>query len=87
MHTGGEPVRIVTGGYPEIKGTTILEKRKYAKENLDHFRTLIMHEPRGHYDMYGVLLCQPSTKADLAVLFVHNEGYRFESFFFCVGSC
>jgi trans-L-3-hydroxyproline dehydratase len=28
MHTGGEPLRIVTGGYPELpKGTTILQKR------------------------------------------------------------
>ncbi len=28
MHTGGEPVRIVVGGWPEVPGTTILDKRR-----------------------------------------------------------
>jgi len=76
MHTGGEPVRIVTGGYPPIRGDTILAKRRYAREHLDHLRKLLMFEPRGHYDMYGALLVPPSLPgADLAVLFMHNEGY------------
>ena len=35
-----------------------------------------MFEPRGHYDMYGALLVEPDLPgADLAVLFMHNEGY------------
>ena len=76
MHTGGEPVRIVTSGYPAIEGATLLEKRRFARENLDGFRSLIMFEPRGHYDMYGVLPVAPDhPEADMAVLFVHNEGY------------
>ena len=32
MHTGGEPVRIVTAGYPRIEGKTLLEKRRFARE-------------------------------------------------------
>ncbi|RED53452.1 proline racemase family protein [Aestuariispira insulae] len=76
MHTGGEPVRIILKGYPDIPGTTILEKRRYAKEHLDHFRQFLMYEPRGHYDMYGVIPVSPShPDAHLAVLFIHNEGY------------
>ncbi|MBL8581299.1 MAG: proline racemase family protein, partial [Rhizobiaceae bacterium] len=76
MHTGGEPVRIVVSGYPEIVGATILEKRRYARENLDHLRRMLMFEPRGHYDMYGVLPVEPDLPgADMAVLFTHNEGY------------
>jgi len=76
MHTGGEPVRIVTSGYPAIEGATLLEKRRFARETLDRFRTLIMFEPRGHYDMYGVLPVKPDhPEADMAVLFIHNEGY------------
>ena len=76
MHTGGEPVRIVTAGYPKIEGGTLLEKRRFARENLDRFRALIMFEPRGHYDMYGVLQVAPDhPEADMAVLFIHNEGY------------
>ena len=81
MHTGGEPVRIVTSGYPPVPGDTILAKRRYARENLDHLRKLLMFEPRGHFDMYGVIPVEPDIpkgnepRADLAVLFIHNEGY------------
>src|SRR5215475_12327294 len=76
MHTGGEPVRIVTSGYPPIAGDTILAKRRYVRENLDHLRRLLMFEPRGHFDMYGVIPVEPDLpEADLAVLFMHNEGY------------
>jgi len=76
MHTGGEPLRIITSGYPDIPGKDILAKRRYAKTNLDHLRQFLMFEPRGHYDMYGAILVEPSLpEADLAVLFIHNEGY------------
>jgi proline racemase len=76
MHTGGEPLRIVTGGYPAIPSGTILEKRAYVRDNLDHLRKILIFEPRGHYDMYGALLVEPDLPgADLAVLFMHNEGY------------
>ncbi|MET0942109.1 MAG: proline racemase family protein [Mesorhizobium sp.] len=76
MHTGGEPLRIVTGGYPPIPKGAILEKRAYVRDHLDHYRKILVFEPRGHYDMYGALLVEPSLPgADLAVLFMHNEGY------------
>jgi len=76
MHTGGEPVRIVETGYPEVRGKTILDKRRYAKAELDHLRRILMYEPRGHYDMYGVIPVEPDDPdAAMAVLFMHNEGY------------
>ncbi len=76
MHTGGEPVRIVQSGYPDIPGDSILAKRRYVRDNLDHLRHLLMFEPRGHYDMYGVIPVEPTLPgADMAVLFMHNEGY------------
>ena len=76
MHTGGEPVRIVTAGYPEVAGATILDKRRHAHTHLDHLRRMLMFEPRGHKDMYGVIPVAPDLPdADLAVLFMHNEGY------------
>lgn len=75
-HTGGEPLRIITSGYPELRGITILEQRRFAKERLDHFRTALMWEPRGHADMYGCIITPPvSVDADFGVLFLHNEGY------------
>ena len=76
VHTAGEPLRIITGGFPSIPGDSILAKRRYARENLDHLRTTLMWEPRGHADMYGAILTDPVTPdGDAGVLFLHNEGY------------
>jgi trans-L-3-hydroxyproline dehydratase len=75
-HTGGEPFRVITGGLPELPGDTILERRRYAKEKLDHLRTTLMFEPRGHADMYGCIVTPPVTPgADIGLLFMHNEGF------------
>ncbi len=75
-HTAGEPLRIVTGGMPELPGETILARRRYMQEHYDHIRRALMWEPRGHYNMYGCFLTPPVTsEADLGVLFMHNEGY------------
>jgi proline racemase len=76
VHTAGEPLRIITGGLPELPGATILERRRYLRDHLDHVRRALMWEPRGHYNMYGCVLTPPVTpEADLGVLFMHNEGY------------
>jgi trans-L-3-hydroxyproline dehydratase len=75
-HTAGEPLRIVTSGLPEIPGETMLDKRRFMKEELDHYRRFLMLEPRGHADMYGAVLTAPVTPdGDIGVLFLHNEGY------------
>ena len=74
MHTGGEPLRIITGGLPPIEGSTVLEKRRFFRERYDHLRTGLMFEPRGHADMYGAVISD-SKEADFDVFFLHNEGY------------
>jgi proline racemase len=76
VHAAGEPLRIVTGGYPDLPGATMLERRRYARERHDNLRRALMWEPRGHADMYGCVLTPPvSPEADFGVLFLHNEGY------------
>ncbi len=76
MHCGGEPLRIITSGYPKLRGRRLLDKRRDALANHDAFRRLLMHEPRGHADMYGAVPVEPDhPEADLAVLFLHGEGY------------
>lgn len=75
-HAAGEPLRIITGGLPELQGDTILERRRYMQQHYDHIRKALMWEPRGHREMYGCVLTRPVTpEADLGVLFMHNEGY------------
>jgi proline racemase len=75
-HTGGEPFRIVTGGVEGPQGSTILDMRRDALARLDHLRRLLVHEPRGHADMYGCFVVEPNDAgADLGVVFFHNAGY------------
>jgi proline racemase len=74
MHTGGEPLRVITGGLPPIEGDTVLAKRRYFREHYDPLRTGLLFEPRGHADMYGAVI-SASEEADFDVFFLHNEGY------------
>jgi proline racemase len=75
-HAAGEPLRVITGGIPTIPGETMLAKRRYARDHLDHIRRALMFEPRGHADMYGCAVTEAVTPdGDLGVLFMHNEGY------------
>jgi proline racemase len=76
LHTGGEPLRVYLDGLPEIKGKTILEKRRYFRDNYDYIRTATMWEPRGHADMYGAVITDATTAdGDFGTFFLHNEGY------------
>ena len=76
IHTGGEPLRIITRGIPELPGDTILARGAYMKDHLDDIRTALMWEPRGHREMYGCVITEPvSSEADFGVIFLHNEGY------------
>ena len=75
-HTGGEPFRIITGGVAPLEGRTILDKRRFAFEQLDQVRRLLVFEPRGHADMYGCFVTEADDEgADLGVVFFHNAGY------------
>lgn len=76
LHMAGEPVRVVTGGYPELRGATILEKRREARTHHDHLRRAMIWEPRGHAGMYGVIpVAGTHPDASFGVLFTHHEGY------------
>ncbi|MYV95607.1 proline racemase family protein [Streptomyces sp. SID1034] len=74
-HTEGMPTRVVTGGLGVIPGATMAERRQYFTEHLDHVRTLLMYEPRGHASMSGAIL-QPPTRpeADYGVLYIEVSG-------------
>jgi len=75
-HTAGEPVRLVLSGLPPVLGKTMVEKKHYVRNHLDHFRTLLMQEPRGHADMFGAILTAPCNEAaQYGVLFMDNGGY------------
>jgi len=74
-HTEGMPTRVITGGVGVIPGASMAERRTYFLEHMDHLRTLLMYEPRGHSAMSGAIL-QPPTRgdADFGVLFIEVSG-------------
>ncbi|MFS8542169.1 MAG: proline racemase family protein, partial [Tissierellales bacterium] len=75
-HTMGEPTRVVVGGVPNIPGKTLPEKKAYLEKHMDYLRRAIMHEPRGHNDMFGSILVQPvSDEADIGIIFMDGGGY------------
>jgi proline racemase len=69
------PTRVITGGVGVIPGATMAARREHFMANLDHVRTLLMYEPRGHSAMSGAIL-QPPTRpdADWGVLFIEVSG-------------
>jgi proline racemase/trans-L-3-hydroxyproline dehydratase len=74
-HTAGEPTRIVLSGLPPIPGATMAAKKQFMQSHLDHFRTLLMQEPRGHQDMFGAVLTPPTTPGNhYGLLFMDNAG-------------
>ncbi|MET9508593.1 proline racemase family protein [Streptomyces flavidovirens] len=74
-HTEGMPTRVITGGIGVIPGATMAERRIHFMEHLDHVRTLLMYEPRGHAAMSGAIL-QPPTRpdGDYGVLYIEVSG-------------
>ena len=74
-HTCGNPVRLVAGGAPQLKGSTMLERRAHFLAEFDWIRTGLMFEPRGHDQMSGAILYPPTREdCDVAVLFIETSG-------------
>jgi 4-hydroxyproline epimerase len=74
-HTCGNPVRVVKEGGPNLKGSTMSEKRQHFLQDYDWIRTGLMFEPRGHDMMSGSILYPPHDPAnDFAILFIETSG-------------
>ncbi|MFX0547274.1 4-hydroxyproline epimerase [Roseovarius sp. S1116L3] len=74
-HTCGNPVRLVAGGAPILRGANMLEKRAHFLAEYDWIRTGLMFEPRGHDQMSGSILYPPTRPdCDIAVLFIETSG-------------
>jgi 4-hydroxyproline epimerase len=74
-HTCGNPVRVVAGGAPLLKGATMGERRRHFLAEYDWIRTGLMFEPRGHDVMSGSILYPPTRDdCDVAILFIETSG-------------
>ncbi|MER9654077.1 4-hydroxyproline epimerase [Mesorhizobium sp. M0152] len=74
-HTCGNPVRLVAGGGPLLRGSTMMERRAHFLAEYDWIRTGLMFEPRGHDVMSGSILYPPTRDdCDIAILFIETSG-------------
>jgi 4-hydroxyproline epimerase len=74
-HTAGNPVRLVAGGAPLLKGATMSERRQDFLARFDWIRTGLCFEPRGHDMMSGGFLYPPTrADADIGILFIETSG-------------
>lgn len=52
------------------------EKWNYAREHMDHLRRSLMHEPRGHRDMFGAIVTSPCRpEADWGLMYMDSGGF------------
>ena len=74
-HTAGNPVRLVAGGAPLLRGTTMSERRQDFLARFDWIRTGLCFEPRGHAMMSGGFLYPPTQAgSDVGILFIETSG-------------
>lgn len=74
-HTCGNPVRVVHGAVPVLRGLTMSERRQDFLQHHDWIRLALMFEPRGHDMMSGSIIYPPiSDDADASVLFIETSG-------------
>jgi 4-hydroxyproline epimerase len=73
-HTAGNPVRLVAGGAPLLRGVSMAERRQDFLARFDWIRTGLCFEPRGHDMMSGGFLYPPCGDADAAILFIETSG-------------
>jgi proline racemase len=55
----GEPMRVITGGVPNIPGSSVYEQMKWLEIHDDQIRLLMLREPRGYPPMCCNLIVPP----------------------------
>jgi 4-hydroxyproline epimerase len=74
-HTAGNPVRLVAGGAPLLRGSSMSERRQDFLARFDWIRTGLCFEPRGHDMMSGGFLYPPTqADTDIGILFIETSG-------------
>ena len=75
-HTGGEPTRLVVGGFPDLGHGSMAERCALLAREHDAWRCATVLEPRGSDVVVGALLCAPvAADAAAGVIFFNNSGY------------
>lgn len=74
-HTGGNPVRVVSGAVPTLRGESMSARRQDFIAHHDWIRRALVLEPRGHDLMSGAIIYPAiASDADAAILFIETSG-------------
>jgi proline racemase len=77
-HTAGDPLRLVTGCIPAVKGATMKAKVEQLIRTQPQLLKTTMWEPRGHKDMFGAVLLDPvAVEADFGLVFFDTGTYYY----------
>lgn len=75
-HAEGEGGRVITGGMPLLKGTSVFEKMQDLAANHDDIRTLMLREPRGNPALCCNALVPPcDPQADAGFIIMEQTEY------------
>lgn len=76
VHAEGEPGRVITGGYPEAPGATVLAKMRWLETNADHLRHWMLREPNGYPALCANVLVAPTDpSADAGFVIMEQSEY------------
>jgi proline racemase len=76
FHTAGIGMRLLTSGLGRLPGATIADKRRWFQDNLDHLRTGLCLEPRGHRGLLIAVMTEAVTPgAAFGLFFIYPGGY------------
>lgn len=67
----GEPMRVITGGVPNVPGATVHEKMEWLRDNDDQLRMLMLREPRGYPPLCCNIIvppCHPEADAGYIIM-------------------
>lgn len=75
-HTGGEPTRVVVGGFPDLGNGPLSERRERLRSQYDRYRRAVIGEPRSADHAVGAVLVPAHDPGACAgVIFFNNVGY------------
>jgi proline racemase len=76
VHAEGEPGRVVLDAQRWVEGNSIEERFAFCRDNLDHLRHLLLHEPRGYPATCAVFVLPPTTaQADAGIVVLEQGGF------------
>lgn len=76
VHAEGEPGRVITDGYPEPPGNTMLAKMQWLETNADNLRLWMLREPSGYPALCANVLVKPTDpSADAGFIIMEQSEY------------